>query len=417
MRRFFTVISASFAISMLATPVLADAPDDSQPQANSQAEPELEAYKKRSGSAKRGGSGGASPHAAAPGKRGSAASAPGSRSGQGAQAPSRGATGPSQGSAAKPGAGKAHPGGAKAGAAKAHPGRSKAGAAKSGASARRTAHNVHRHKVSSRHGAHRHHSTRARAAARGRSVAAHRRAAHSTRAHRAWSYRRAGHGWWNWRHRPYHPRGWRPNWAYGVFLYPRASVTVRGGSGGGSGGAVAAPPRQVDRTRSFAIGMRGGSYVSSYAHYPGFQREAAYGDFGLGLAGRFRATESLGFEVAWQRYDETWSADSERITQPITASVQLFAFPWTKVSPYATAGVTWTNRCYNDTYYDGWENITVDQQDWLWGPHGGLGIEFGVGDNASINLEARATGYLNKEADDPSAPAAYQGTAGFNFYF
>ena len=149
----------------------------------------------------------------------------------------------------------------------------------------------------------------------------------------------------------------------------------------------------------------------------GYDAGPGFGDFGLGLAARYRAAEALGFEIAWQHHDQTWSPESERVNQPLSASVELFGFPWAKVNPYVLAGVTWTNRVYNDEYFDGFSTVYVCTEDALFGPHGGLGIELAVGKKASVNFEARAIGYVNKPVEDPTIPAALQGNMGFNFYF
>jgi len=157
--------------------------------------------------------------------------------------------------------------------------------------------------------------------------------------------------------------------------------------------------------------MRGGSYMSNYDGGMGF------GDFGLGLAARYRAAEALGFEVGWMYHDQTWTAETERISQPLSVSAELFAFPWSKVNPYVLAGVTRTARNYSDQYFNGFQEVMVETDDALWGPHGGLGIELGVGKQASVNFEWRAMGYLNKPADDCSKAGAMEATMGANFYF
>ena len=59
----------------------------------------------------------------------------------------------------------------------------------------------------------------------------------------------------------------------------------------------------------------------------------------------------------------------------------------------------------------------VEANDLLWGPHAGVGIEFAFGNNVALDLEARYTGYLNTEADDPTIPGALQTTAGFLVHF
>jgi outer membrane protein W len=87
--------------------------------------------------------------------------------------------------------------------------------------------------------------------------------------------------------------------------------------------------------------------------------------------------------------------------------------PWTKVNPYVLAGVTVTDRDVNDDI----GGTRVTEAGALWGPHAGLGIEFGVGKKASVNFDVRYAGYLNKPVDDATRPGAFQGNMGLNFYF
>lgn len=210
----------------------------------------------------------------------------------------------------------------------------------------------------------------------------------------------------------HHPH-WHPAyWGRGVFVYspPPRHVVVKGETRTVEGGGNS--QRAVDRNGDLAVGIRAGSYHSAYDNGYG-----AFGDFGMGIGLRYRPVESLGLELGWQYHDETFSSDTERITRPLQASVQLFAFPWTRVSPYFTAGLTWTGRSYSDTYYDGFTYKREVQDSTLFGPHAGIGLEFAVGENVAIDLEGRTIGYLNVDDEDNSLNGALQGTMGLNFYF
>ncbi len=175
----------------------------------------------------------------------------------------------------------------------------------------------------------------------------------------------------------------------------------------------AAPTRAVDRRRSLALGALGGSY------YSGTPDGQSYGDLGLGLLGRFRATESLGVEFAWTHHDQGLTQWTDRANNPMQLSAQLFAFPWTRVSPYVTAGYTWNNRSLADQ----WTNETTGQQietvskSTLRGPHAGLGLEFAIGQSAALGLDLRYIRWMGQEANDPTSPNALRGTAGLTFYF
>jgi hypothetical protein len=215
---------------------------------------------------------------------------------------------------------------------------------------------------------------------------------------------RARAAWaWQWQNAPV--------WAYGVFLHPhhhRGSKPVRT--------FVPTPKRSVDRAGTLSLGIRGGTYLSGYesATRP---EGVGYGDFGLGVAARARLAEPLGIEVSWQHHDQSFEEGSSRVTQPLSASVQLFAVPWATVSPYALAGVTWTTRTIDDSYFDGVTQNSVQIEDELFGPHIGFGVELNMSESASINFEARSIGYLNVAKDDPSLPSSLQGTMGLNLHF
>lgn len=211
--------------------------------------------------------------------------------------------------------------------------------------------------------------------------------------------------------RHHHVSPWHPRyWTAGVFVYeapPRAVVTH-----GRAPARTAAPEREIDRESSLSVGVRSGSYMS------GYENQASYGDFGLGLSARYRGNEALGVEVSYGYFNDDFTKESERVTQPISASVELFAFPWTEVSPYVLGGVTWTKRTYNDTYTYGSLTETFEKDDVQFGPHGGVGIELAVSQKASINLEGRYTHFVTHETgEDASAPGALQGLVGVNLYF
>jgi len=190
-------------------------------------------------------------------------------------------------------------------------------------------------------------------------------------------------------------------------------VVNRTVSGQKAGRADTKPTRAVDRRGDFGIGMSAGSYMS------GYDGGGGYGDMGLGLTARFRPVESVGLEVAYSHSSQSWDDGTERINNPLQASVNLYAFPWTRVSPYATVGLTWNNRQINDTYYDestGEFNV-AQISDTQFGPHAGLGMEFALGDSAALNFEGRYVNYLDREEGDLSSGDAVQGTMGLSFYF
>jgi len=215
----------------------------------------------------------------------------------------------------------------------------------------------------------------------------------------------AAHYWYH----PWYP-GYPHYWYHGVFVYgPRPIVVHTYEEGGATAEAAPAEPkRSVDRSGTWAVGLRGGSYLSSY------DNGMSYGDAGVGVALRYRPVEALGFEAQWVYNDQSFSTGSERIQQPFSLSAELFAVPWSRFSPYVLAGVTYTGRNINDPLTPN-NTFTTDQA--LWGPHGGVGVDLGLGERASVNFDIRGIGYLNTPDTDAATPGAVQANMGVNFYF
>lgn len=222
-----------------------------------------------------------------------------------------------------------------------------------------------------------------------------------------WAHHHHGRSVWyrpgTW-YRPWYPGAPR-YWYTGVFVY---GPGPRYAAHGGGGGHASAPERTIDHAGEFSLGVRGGSYLSGYTN------GASYGDFGLGLAARYRPVDALGLELQWNYHDDTWSSGTDRIQQPLSASVELFAFPWTRVNPYVLGGVTLTGRNVNDQIDQG---TTVSSDQSLWGPHIGAGLELDVSQKVSVNFDVRAIGYLNRPQGDAARPGAAQANMGLNFYF
>lgn len=165
------------------------------------------------------------------------------------------------------------------------------------------------------------------------------------------------------------------------------------------------PPFDLERADTLAVGVRWGSLYSG--HYGGH----SYADLGVGLAARYRPAASVGLEAAIQHHDQTWSARSARSQTLISGSVMLFAWSWTRVSPYAVAGLTWAAR---DVHHEVWHYDGVDSfhtRRPLAGPHAGLGLELALGRRVVLDLEARYVDYLNRRYDDPALPGALTTTA------
>jgi opacity protein-like surface antigen len=196
--------------------------------------------------------------------------------------------------------------------------------------------------------------------------------------------------------RPYH----------GVVVYgPRPVTHVRYVNGAPGPVAVQTadlPPRAIDRNDTFALGVKGGSLIS------GSNDGGVYGDAGLGLVGRYRPVESFGLEVGVSHHAS--GVEAFRAQTQVAGSVELFAFPWTRVSPYVLGGVTLNRQVLADDF--GLTAIGDGQV----GVHGGVGLELALGHTAALDLEGRYIGWVTDSAVN-SAPGAIQATAGLLFHF
>lgn len=164
------------------------------------------------------------------------------------------------------------------------------------------------------------------------------------------------------------------------------------------------PTRKVDRNDTFSVGFQAGSYVS------GFENGYSFGDAGFGVDGSYRPVESVGLELAYTYYDQNFEDDSARQTATLQPSMNLYAVPWKRVSPYLNVGGTMSRRSYEESAGG------ADVASTAYGPHAGLGVEFALGEHAAIDLRGQYVHYLNV-TEDPNVPSALQATGGLNFYF
>ncbi|HJN72980.1 MAG TPA: outer membrane beta-barrel protein [Myxococcota bacterium] len=218
------------------------------------------------------------------------------------------------------------------------------------------------------------------------------------------------HRWYYTHSRPvYHVNVHRSvHWYHGVWVYGPRPVHHHYYGGGSSGGGTVdksevpdLPTRKVDRNDTFRLGVQGGT------HYSAFNEGAySFGDAGLGLNVGYRPVESVGFELTHTYFDQTFDEFTQRQTSTSQASVNVYAVPWKRVSPYLNLGATMSRRSY-----DG-----VDIESTAYGPHAGLGVELAIGERAAIDLRGQYIGYVNV-GDDQQVPGALQGTGGVSFYF
>ena len=183
--------------------------------------------------------------------------------------------------------------------------------------------------------------------------------------------------------------------AHGVYTFARPPKrdTVKIFEKNPSTGAVTryrGPLRHVNRTSSLGVGVVAGSSIAS--ELPGVEA-------GYGLVARIRTVEALGFEASWMRYGEL--AGEEHAYDTASLSGQLFAYPWSRVSPFVSAGATASG------------DLLGAGESYL-APHVGLGVELGIGDSIAFDLEARG---VAMDGGAPASSSMLQGNAGVVVYF
>jgi len=205
-----------------------------------------------------------------------------------------------------------------------------------------------------------------------------------------------------------HP-AWHPDtWTRGVFVYtPPArpqSVQVVEERPNGSTACVAAPRRAIDRRGDLSLGLHGAGRVG----VDPATASAGTATVGGGLTGRYRLVDPLGVELSWSRTLSDWETPDPLSINTFSASGQLFAFPWTRLSPYLSVGYTGERVRPSAAA----EALIAR------GPHAGLGLELALGENAAIGAELRGTGLL-PVGGDPAEGRRFgaQALAGFHLYF
>ncbi len=163
-----------------------------------------------------------------------------------------------------------------------------------------------------------------------------------------------------------------------------------------------------DRSGDVSVGLNVGGLVSGYQSGP------AWGDGGMGLEARYRVTDGFGLALGVASYG---SSDGARLTTPVEANAQFFAFPHGPVNPYLELGVATVARDWEDPLC-GYDCGLYTANDTSLGGHAGIGLEIALGRHAALDLEM---GWLRIPAaagrEDPALSAAFQTGMGFQWYF
>ncbi|MCA9494637.1 MAG: hypothetical protein KC621_32135 [Myxococcales bacterium] len=200
---------------------------------------------------------------------------------------------------------------------------------------------------------------------------------------------------------------------HGVFVYgprPSTHVTyVEQASGPVQVPQRDLPKRDIDRANSLAVGVMGGALMSAT---PG---GSFYGDPGLGLVGRYRPAEPVALELGVAHHAMSLDAGSRSQTM-VNGDVKLFAFPWTRVSPYALAGATYNAANIQEQVLTGDTIGMMETVDGQWGLDAGLGLELAMGNNFALDLQGKYIGWMD-ERYEGEAPGAFQFGGGLAFHF
>ncbi len=167
------------------------------------------------------------------------------------------------------------------------------------------------------------------------------------------------------------------------------------------------PKRAVDRDGSLAVGAAVGSVV--WATPTG-----SHADPGVSLLARYRPDEALGLQLGVGHYNGAWSTEEIRSQTQLNGQLALFAFPWSKVSPYALAGATYNVRNVQSELLAG----DLDQSSYSGGQvglHGGVGLELSLSDALALDLQGKYIGWMGRELGE--APGSVLFDAGLTFHF
>jgi len=173
---------------------------------------------------------------------------------------------------------------------------------------------------------------------------------------------------------------------------------------GSSSSRADTPKGKVHRANQLALGFRAGS------HFGGHDEQGVYGDFGMGGMLRYRPDPMFGMELSVMHHNASWSPQTRRAQTIGQVSGTVMFLPNRKVQPYVLGGMSLGGRHKDVDAAEG--SATV-----LFGPHGGAGVEIFMGERFALDLDARATGWVNLAGDPNTSPLTVQTSAAVVAYF
>lgn len=158
---------------------------------------------------------------------------------------------------------------------------------------------------------------------------------------------------------------------HGVFVYgPRPVTPVTAVDPG------PVPRRALDRQGSLAVGAGVGQWLST-------SPSGSDADAALSLVARYRPAEALGLQAGLGQH----VGSSGGSLTDVNGQVQLFAFPWSRVSPYGFVGGTY--GAGNAVSHLRAGDLDPASYAGRLGLDGGLGLELALGDHAAVDLEGK----------------------------
>jgi opacity protein-like surface antigen len=233
-------------------------------------------------------------------------------------------------------------------------------------------------------------------------------------------------------HSVFVPKGWDPKahrlepnnrfsktdprrWGAGVLAYnppKKKEVKVAPYANGKQIGKAQRIRRNVNRNGQISLGVQGLNYWSGYTD------GKDYIDPGLGISLGIRKFEFLGAEISAAQFsDSVMMQHPERLNQPFQAVGQIYLFPWTKVSPFVSAGVAANALKVQDTYQWKGNQKQAKQNSLLLGTVLGAGVEFNVAKHFGLKAEGRYFDYRNLEKQQPANNNAVLISMGMSLYF
>ena len=181
----------------------------------------------------------------------------------------------------------------------------------------------------------------------------------------------------------------------------------------------AAPRRGALHVGESSFGISGMTHRSQYANGEG------YSDPGLRFTLKHRNTKHVGVELsggmAGTNFYSLEGRSDRRVSIPVQLSASYHLFPKSSIQPYGLVGLTLEARDFQQVAYDGGAFYYSEErfQDMRMGSHVGLGLEWMLGEDLSLNADARWVNFslASDQSLEQTSPYGLTTNIGLNFFF